>query len=72
MDPLTANGEVGGRRGEIIKQTAEIKKKIQLVEGERKTVYEDCEREKEKNKEKIKRIKEEIKQKRHEVSHSMF
>ena len=72
MDPLTASGEVGGRRGEIIKETAEIKNKIHLVEGERKTVYEDCEREKEENKEKIKRMKEEIKQKRNEVSQSMF
>ena len=32
---------------------AEMKKKIQLVEGERKAVYEDCEKEKQENSEKI-------------------
>ena len=31
----------------------EMKKKIQLVEGERKAIFEDCEREKEENREKI-------------------
>ena len=40
---------------------------FQLVEGERKAVFEDCEREKEENKEKIKKLKEEIKQIKNEV-----
>ena len=31
----------------------EMKKKIQLVEGERKAIFEDCEREKEENREKV-------------------
>ena len=39
----------------------------QLVEGERKAVFEDCEREKEENKDKIKKLKEEIKQIKNEV-----
>ena len=39
-----------------------MKKKIQLVEGERKAIFEDCEREKKENKEKIKKLKDEIKQ----------
>ena len=38
-----------------------------MVEGERKAVFEDCEREKEENKEKIKKLKEEIKQIKNEV-----
>jgi len=40
---------------------AEMKKKIQLVEGERKAVFEDCESEKAANKEKIKKLKAEVK-----------
>jgi hypothetical protein len=32
---------------------ADMKKKIQLVEGERKAVFEDCEREKQENQERI-------------------
>jgi len=40
---------------------AEMKKKIQLVEGERKAVFEDCESEKAANKEKIKKLKGEVK-----------
>ena len=68
MEALAASGEVGGARGAIFKQMAEMKKKIQLVEGERKAVFEDCEREKEENKEKIKRLTEEIKHIKSEVS----
>ena len=68
MKALAASGEVGGARGAIFKQMAEMKKKIQLVEGERKAVFEDCEREKEENKEKIKRLTEEIKHIKSEVS----
>ena len=67
MEALAASGEVGGARGAIFKQMAEMKKKIQLVEGERKAVFEDCEREKEENKEKIKRLTDEIKHIKHEV-----
>ena len=33
-------------RGSVFKQMAEMKKKIQLVEGERKAIFEDCESEK--------------------------
>lgn len=47
-------------RGSVFKQMGEMKKKIQLVEGERKAIFEDCEREKKENKEKIKKLKEEI------------
>ena len=75
MEALAASGEVGGARGAIFKQMAEMKKKIQLVEGERKAVFEDCEREKEENKEKIKRLTDEIKHIKNEVSqptNSMF
>ena len=68
MEALAASGEVGGARGAIFKQMAEMKKKIQLVEGERKAVFEDCEREKEENKEKIKRLTDEIKHIKNEVS----
>ena len=46
---------------------AEMKKKIQLVEGERKAIFEDSEREKEENKERIKKLSEEIKQYKNEV-----
>ena len=46
MEALAASGEVGGARGAIFKQMAEMKKKIQLVEGERKAIFEDSEREK--------------------------
>ena len=67
MEALAASGEVGGARGAIFKQMAEMKKKIQLVEGERKAVFEDCEREKEENKEKIKRLTDEIKHIKNEV-----
>jgi len=35
---------------------ADMKKKIQLVEGERKAVFEDCEREKQENQERIRRV----------------
>ena len=35
---------------------------MQLVEGERKAVYEDCENEKSENREKVKRLKEEIRE----------
>ena len=67
MEALAASGEVGGARGAIFKQMAEMKKKIQLVEGERKAIFEDSEREKEENKERIKRLSDEIKQHKHEV-----
>ena len=40
-------------RGSVFKQMAEMKKKIQLVEGERKAIFEDCESEKQENKDKI-------------------
>ena len=70
MEALAASGEVGGARGAIFKQMAEMKKKIQLVEGERKAIFEDSEREKEENKERIKKLSEEIKQYKHEVSRS--
>ena len=40
----------------------------QLVEGERKAVFEDCEREKEENKDKIRKLAEEIKLMKQEVS----
>ena len=68
MEALAASGEVGGARGAIFKQMAEMKKKIQLVEGERKAIFEDSEREKEENKERIKKLSEEIKQFKHEVN----
>ena len=48
-------------RGSIFKQMAEMKKKIQLVEGERKAIFEDCESEKQENKDKIKALKDEVK-----------
>ena len=67
MEALAASGEVGGARGAIFKQMAEMKKKIQLVEGERKAIFEDSEREKEENKERIKKLSDEIKQFKHEV-----
>ena len=35
---------------------ADMKKKIQLVEGERKAVFEDCEREKTENQERIRSV----------------
>ena len=46
-------------RGSVFKQMAEMKKKIQLVEGERKAIFEDCESEKQENKDKIKKLKDE-------------
>ena len=49
-------------RGSVFKQMAEMKKKIQLVEGERKAIFEDCESEKQENKDKIKKLKDEVKQ----------
>lgn len=62
MDLEKALGsEFGRERGSIFKQMGEMKKRIQLVEGERKAVFEDCENEKKENKDKIKKIKEEIK-----------
>ena len=67
MEALAASGEVGGARGAIFKQMAEMKKKIQLVEGERKAIFEDSEREKEENKERIKKLSDEIKQYKNEV-----
>ena len=67
MEALAASGEGGGARGAIFKQMAEMKKKIQLVEGERKAIFEDSEREKEENKERIKKLSDEIKQFKHEV-----
>ena len=67
MEALAASGEVGGARGAIFKQMAEMKKKIQLVEGERKAIFEDSEREKEENKERIKKLSDEIKQFKNEV-----
>ena len=67
MEALAAAGDMGGGRGIIFKQMAEMKKKIQLVEGERKAVYEDCEREKEENKEKIRKLTEEAKAVKQEV-----
>ena len=67
MEALAASGEVGGARGAIFKQMAEMKKKIQLVEGERKAIFEDSEREKEENKDRIKKISDEIKHFKHEV-----
>ena len=67
MEAFAAGADTGGARGAIFKQMAEMKKKIQLVEGERKAVFEDCEREKEENKEKIKKLAEEIKQMKQEV-----
>ena len=48
-------------RGSVFKQMAEMKKKIQLVEGERKAIFEDCESEKQENKDKIKKLKDEVK-----------
>ena len=48
-------------RGSVFKQMAEMKKKIQLVEGERKAIFEDCESEKQTNKDKIKKMKDEVK-----------
>lgn len=66
MEALAASGEVGGARGAIFKQMAEMKKKIQLVEGERKAIFEDSEREKEENKERIRKLSEEIKQYKNE------
>ena len=48
-------------RGSVFKQMAEMKKKIQLVEGERKAIFEDCESEKQANKDKIKKMKDEVK-----------
>jgi len=66
MEALAASGEVGGARGAIFKQMAEMKKKIQLVEGERKAIFEDSEREKEENKERIKKLSDEIKQYKNE------
>ncbi|TRY80512.1 hypothetical protein TCAL_10729, partial [Tigriopus californicus] len=57
-------GDRGGtefrERGSIFKQMGEMKKKIQLVEGERKAIFEDCENEKTENKEKMRKLKEEI------------
>ena len=67
MEALAASGEGGGARGAIFKQMAEMKKKIQLVEGERKAIFEDSEREKEENKERIKKLSDEIKQYKNEV-----
>ena len=67
MEAFAAGADTGGARGAIFKQMAEMKKKIQLVEGERKAVFEDCEREKEENKEKIKKLADEIKQMKQEV-----
>ena len=67
MEAFAAGADTGGARGAIFKQMAEMKKKIQLVEGERKAVFEDCEREKEENKEKIKKLELEIKQIKQEV-----
>ena len=67
MEALAAGGEVGGARGAIFKQMAEMKKKIQLVEGERKAIFEDSEREKEENKDRIKKISDEIKHFKQEV-----
>ena len=49
-------------RGSIFKQMGEMKKKIQLVEGERKAVFEDCENEKMENKDRVKKLKEEIRE----------
>ena len=68
MEAFAAGADTGGARGAIFKQMAEMKKKIQLVEGERKAVFEDCEREKEENKEKIKKLADEIKQMKQEVN----
>ena len=67
MEAFAAGADTGGARGAIFKQMAEMKKKIQLGEGERKAVFEDCEREKEENKEKIKKLADEIKQMKQEV-----
>ena len=67
MEAFAAGADTGGARGAIFKQMAEMKKKIQLVEGERKAIFEDSEREKEENKERIKKISDEIKQFKHEV-----
>ena len=81
MEAFAAGADTGGARGAIFKQMAEMKKKIQvkknpigfrpifsqLVEGERKAVFEDCEREKEENKEKIRKLNEEIKNIKQEV-----
>ena len=57
-------------RGSIFKQMGEMKKKIQLVEGERKAIFEDCENEKRENKDKIKKLKEEIKGLQNELRES--
>ena len=56
-----AKGAEFRERGSIFKQMAEMKKKIQLVEGERKAIFEDCESEKQENKDKIKALKDEVK-----------
>ena len=71
MEAFAAGADTGGARGAIFKQMAEMKKKIQLVEGERKAVFEDCEREKEENKEKIKKLELEIKQIKQEVKSAL-
>ncbi|VVC33810.1 Hypothetical protein CINCED_3A011932 [Cinara cedri] len=47
---------------ELIKSINEIKKKIQLSEGQKKAQYEECEEEKKKNIEKIQILKRDIKQ----------
>ena len=67
MEAFAAGADTGGARGAIFKQMAEMKKKIQLVEGERKAIFEDSEREKEENKDRIKKISDEIKHFKHEV-----
>ena len=54
-------------RGSVFKQMAEMKKKIQLVEGERKAIFEDCEAEKSDNKERIKKLKDEVKDLQNEL-----
>lgn len=60
MDPSEKSSEFR-ERGSVFKQMAEMKKKIQLVEGERKAIFEDCESEKQNNKDKIKKLKDEVK-----------
>ena len=60
MDPSEKSSEFR-ERGSVFKQMAEMKKKIQLVEGERKAIFEDCESEKQTNKDKIKKMKDEVK-----------
>ena len=57
-----ADGSDFRERGSLFKQMGEMKKKIQLVEGERKAVFEDCESEKQENKERIKAMKDEIRE----------